>query len=239
MTAVEKLRSQGVIPKAALYARFSSDNQREESIDAQLRAMHEYCKRYGMVVVHEYCDRAKSATTDARPEFLQMIQDAKENKFDFVVVLNSTAFRATDMELKKNNVALVSVLENLDDSPESIILESVLEAMAEYYSRNLAREVMKGMKESALQCRSVGGRPPYGYKVNPATHKFEINEEEADAVKLIFEQVADGVGYQEIITQLNRLGYKTRLGNPFGKNSLTEILRNERYKGIYIFNRAV
>lgn len=246
MTTVEKFRSRGVIPKAALYARFSSDNQREESIDAQLRAMHEYCKRYGMVVVHEYCDRAKSATTDDRPEFLEMIHDARENKFDFVVVHKLDRFSRDrydsafyKKELKKNNVALVSVLENLDDSPESIILESVLEAMAEYYSRNLAREVMKGMKESALQCRSVGGRPPYGYKVDPATHKFEINGEEAEAVKLIFKQVADGVGYQEIITQLNRLGYKTRLGNPFGKNSLTEILRNERYKGIYIFNRAV
>lgn len=77
MNVIEKMRNKGIVPRAALYARFSSDNQREESIDAQLRAMHEYCKRYGMVVVQEYCDRAKSATTDDRPEFLQMIHDAK------------------------------------------------------------------------------------------------------------------------------------------------------------------
>ena len=246
MNVIEKMRNKGIVPRAALYARFSSDNQREESIDAQLRAMHEYCKRYGMVVVQEYCDRAKSATTDDRPEFLQMIHDAKENRFDFVVVHKLDRFSRDrydsafyKKELKKNNVSLVSVLENLDDSPERIILESVLEAMAEYYSKNLAREVMKGMKESALQCRAVGGRPPYGYQVNPVTHRFEINEAEADAVRMIFQNVADGIGYQEIITRLNGLGYRTRLGNPFGKNSLTEILRNERYRGIYIFNRAV
>lgn len=115
MTTVEKLRSQGVIPKAALYARFSSDNQREESIDAQLRAMHEYCKRYGMVVVQEYCDRAKSATTDDRPEFLRMVDEAKEGKFDFIVVHKLDRFSRDrydsafyKKELKKNNVALVS-----------------------------------------------------------------------------------------------------------------------------------
>ena len=246
MTAIEKMKSRGIVPKAVLYARFSSDNQREESIEAQLRAMHEYCQRAGAVVTHEYCDRAKSATTDDRPEFLNMITDAKEHDFDFVVVHKLDRFSRNrydsayyKRELRKNGVSLLSVLEHMDDSPESIILESVLEGMSEYYSRNLAREVMKGMRESALKCQALGGRPPYGYQVDPATRRYEVNEAEADAVKLIFRQVSDGIGYGEIITELNRLGYRTRNGNPFGKNSLTEILRNERYTGIYIFNRAV
>ena len=95
------------------------------------------------------------------------------------------------------------------------------------------------MRESALKCQALGGKPPFGYKVNPTTRRYEIDDNEADAVRLIFRQVCDGVGYSEIITELNRLGYKTRNGNPFGKNSITEILRNEKYKGIYIFNRAV
>ena len=73
MTVVDRLRNRGITPKAVLYARFSSDNQREESIEAQLRAMHDYCKRNGIVIIHEYCDRAKSATTDDRPEFLKMV----------------------------------------------------------------------------------------------------------------------------------------------------------------------
>lgn len=246
MTAIEKMKGRGQIPKAALYARFSSDNQREESIEAQLRALHEFCERNGIVVIGEYCDRAKSATTDDRPEFLHLIADSKKGEFDFAIVHKLDRFSRNRYdsayyrrELKKNGVTLISVLEHMDDSPESIILESVLEGMSEYYSKNLAREVMKGMKESALQCKSLGGRPPFGYKVNPETRAFELNEEEAEGVRIVFDRAAKGVGYSEILTELNTLGYKTRLGNPFGKNSITEILRNERYKGIYIFNRAV
>jgi len=162
MTIVEKLKSRGVIPKAVLYARFSSDNQREESIDAQLRALREYCERNGIVVIHEYCDRARSATTDDRPEFLDMIADSKTKDFDFIIVHKLDRFSRNrydsayyKRELKKNGVALISILEYMDDSPESVILESVLEGMSEYYSKNLAREVMKGMKESAMQCRAV------------------------------------------------------------------------------------
>lgn len=246
MTAMQKMKSRGMVPKAVLYARFSSDNQREESIEAQLRAMYEYCQRSGAVVIREYCDRAKSATTDDRPEFLSMVADAKNHEFDFVVVHKLDRFSRNrydsayyKRELRKNGVSLLSVLEHMDDSPESVILESVLEGMSEYYSKNLAREVMKGMRESAMKCQALGGRPPFGYKVNPTTRRYEIDENEADAVRLIFRQVCEGYGYSEIITELNRLGYRTRNDNPFGKNSITEILRNEKYKGIYIFNRAV
>ncbi len=245
MTAIDKMKSRGIIPKAVLYARFSSDNQREESIEAQLRAMHEYCQRTGVIVAHEYCDRAKSATTDDRPEFLSMISDAKEHDFDFVVVHKLDRFSRNrydsahyKRELRKNGVSLLSVLEQMDDSPESVILESVLEGMSEYYSKNLAREVMKGMRETALKCQALGGKPPYGYKVDPITRRYEVDEYEAEAVRLIFQRVCEGIGYNEVITELNHLGYKTRNDNPFGKNSITEILRNEKYKGIYIFNRA-
>ncbi len=196
MTNIQKYKQKGIIPKAVLYARFSSDNQREESIEAQLRAIHEYCERNGIIVIREYCDRAKSATTDDRPEFLQMIADAKNGGFDFVIVHKLDRFSRNrydsahyKKELKKCNVAVLSVLENLDDSPESVILESVLEGMSEYYSKNLAREVMKGMKESALQCRPLGGKPPYGYQINPQTCRYEVKESEAQAVKLIFSRV--------------------------------------------------
>ncbi|MFI3327509.1 MAG: recombinase family protein, partial [Clostridia bacterium] len=193
MNSLEKMRSRGIIPRAVLYARFSSDNQREESIDAQLRALEEFCKRNSTVIIEKYCDHAKSATTDDRPEFLRMIADSKQRNFDFVIVHKLDRFSRNRYdsafyrrELKKNGVDLMSVLEQLDDSPESIILESVLEGMSEYYSKNLSREVMKGMKESALKCRHVGGRPPFGYKVNPETKQYEINEDEIEGVQFIF-----------------------------------------------------
>ena len=245
MTVVERLRNRGVTPRAVLYARFSSDNQREESIEAQLRAMHEYCSRNSIVIIHEYCDRAKSATTDDRPEFLKMIAASREGDFDFAIVHKLDRFSRNrydsayyKRELKKNGVQLLSVLEQMDDSPESIILESVLEGMSEYYSKNLAREVMKGMRESAMDCRYIGGWVPYGFRVDPQTHRYIINDYEAEAVRMIFRDVADGCGYNVVLNKLNAMGYRTRLGNTFSKETLYEMLRNEKYNGVYVFSRA-
>lgn len=141
-------------------------------------------------------------------------------------------------ELKKNGVSLYSVLENLDDSPESIMMEAVLEGMAEYYSQNLARETMKGMRETALQCKHTGGKPPLGYDVDPVTKKLVINEQEAEWVRLIFKMYANGEGYSAILKELDSLQARTKRGTPFEKNSITSLIRNRKYAGIYIFNRA-
>lgn len=183
--------------------------------------------------------------TDNRPEFLRMISEASEQKFDIVLVhkLDRFARNRQDsigyrMQLKRHGVSLVSVLEYIDESPESIILESVLEAMAEYYSKNLAREVQKGMKENALKGLHTGGKPPFGYDVDPETKKLVINEKEACAVRLIFDRFLEGYGYDKIMNELNVHGYRTKCGNPFGKNSLHGIIRNEKYTGTYIFNRS-
>lgn len=229
--------------KAAAYARYSSDNQREESIEAQLRAIKEYAKKEGYTIVKIYVDEARSATTDDRPNFLQMIEDSSKGMFDAVIVHKLDRFSRNRYDsafykrlLKKNGVKLISVLEPLDDSPESIILESVLEGMAEYYSRNLAREVMKGMKETALQAKHTGGLPPLGYDVDEEGY-YVINEQEAIIVKKIFSLYLDGYSYQAIADILNRQGYRTKLGNPFGKNSIYDILINEKYKGTYVFNK--
>jgi site-specific DNA recombinase len=230
--------------KAAAYARYSSDNQRDESIEGQIRAIREYCQNNNMQLVKIYTDEARSATTDDRPGFLQMIQDSSLGLFDVVVVHKLDRFSRDrydsafyKRQLKRNDVRLISVLENLDDSPESIILESVLEGMAEYYSRNLAREVMKGMKETALQCKHTGGKPPLGYDV-AEDRTYVINEHEARAVKMIFEMYASGKGYSNILHTLNNEGYRTQTGRAFGKNSIHDILKNEKYRGIYIFNRS-
>ncbi len=230
--------------KAAAYARYSSDNQREESIEAQLRAIREYCQKNNIQLVKIYTDEAKSATTDDRPGFLQMIKDSSLGLFDVVIVHKLDRFSRDrydsafyKRQLKKNGVRLISVLEPLDDSPESIILESVLEGMAEYYSRNLAREVMKGMKETVLQCKHTGGKPPLGYGV-AEDGTYVINEYTAGAVRMIFEMYSAGKGYSEIIHALNAAGYRTQTGRAFGKNSIHDILVNEKYRGVFIFNRT-
>jgi site-specific DNA recombinase len=148
----------------AIYARYSSDNQREESIDAQVFEIKEYACTNGISTVKIYTDEARSATTDNRPGFLQMIDDAKKGLFDVLLIHKLDRFARNrydsafyKRELKKAKVKLISVTERLDDSPESVILESILEGMAEYYSKNLAREAMKGLKENARSCKHNGG----------------------------------------------------------------------------------
>lgn len=129
------------------------------------------------------------------------------------------------------------IIKDYQRLPESIILESVLEGIAEYYSANLAREVMKGMKETALQCKHTGGKPPLGYDITP-DKTYVINKREAAAVKLIFNMYANGLGYNQIIQELQDKNHKTQTGRHFGKNSIHGILSNEKYRGIYIYNRT-
>lgn len=230
--------------KAAIYARYSSDNQREESIEAQIRAIKEFAEKENIQIVKTYTDEARSATTDDRPQFLQMMKESELGLFDALIVHKLDRFSRNRYDsafykkkLKDNHVQLISVLEHLDNSPESIILESVLEGMAEYYSVNLSREVMKGMKETALQCKHTGGLPPLGYDVSK-DKSYVINDHEAKAVKIIYELYASGAGYSLILDKLNDLGYKTKTGKTFGKNSLYTILTNEKYTGMYIFNKS-
>lgn len=231
--------------RVALYARFSSDNQRTESIDAQVRAMEAYCQQHSYRIVNTYIDEAKSATSDQRPAFQRMISDSSSHIFDILLVHKLDRFARNrydsaiyKRELKKNGVAVHSVLENLDSSPESIILESVLEGMSEYYSQNLAREVMKGMRETALQGKHTGGKPPLGYDIDPSTKKLVINPDEADTVRLIFNMYSQGIGYSPILEALHEQGRKTKNGNVFQKNSLYSILTNRKYQGTYVFNRS-
>jgi len=228
--------------RAIAYARFSSDLQREESIDAQLRAIRKYCDEHDFVLLATYADKGISGTSDNRPEFQKMIATATKGNVDAVIVHKLDRFARNRYDsafykniLRKNNVKLISVLENLQDSPESVILESVIEGMNEYYSLNLSREVRKGLQENALECKVTGGPPALGYSVDRATQKYVINEYEAEAVRMIFRMYLDGSSYTEIIDALNAKGYRTRRGVTFAKNSLYAILRNERYTGVYIY----
>lgn len=248
MGILDRLRkqTQGEPLRAALYARFSSDNQRNESIDAQVRAITDFAHANDIVIVAEFIDRAKSATTDDRPEFRRMIDESANGNFQILLVHKLDRFArnrndsiAYRMKLQRNHVALLSVLEPFDeDRPETILLQSVIEGMNEFYSRNLAREVRKGLKENALKCKHTGGTPPLGYDVDAATRQLVVNEREAEAVRLIFRLFLAGKTYDAIIRELRRCGYQTKAKRPFGKNSLYEILRNQKYKGVYIYNRA-
>jgi site-specific DNA recombinase len=228
--------------KAVAYARFSTDRQREESITAQLRAIHEYALKNNIHVVREYLDEGRSATTDDRPAFQQMFSDLEEVRPNLVLVHKLDRFARDRFdsayyrrEIQKAGARLVAVDQPLDDSPESAFLEGILEAQAEFYSRNLAREVMKGMKENAFKAKFNGGRAPLGYDIDSEGH-YVINEDEATTVRLIFQMKLTGKSLNSIVDELSCQGRRTKAGKPFGKNSIDAILRNERYSGTYVFN---
>ena len=218
----------------------------DESIDAQIRAIEEYADKNDIKIVNKFMDRAKSATCDKRPAVQEMIKycEADNTGISMVIVHKLDRFSRDKYDsamykqkLKVKGIRVVSVLENLDNSPESLILESVIEGMAQYYSANLAREVAKGQKENALKALHNGGDAPLGYDV-AFDKTYLVNEEEAQAVKIIFDMYVNGYSYSNIIDKLNDLGYKTKRGNKFGKNSLHGILSNEKYTGVYVFNKT-
>ena len=133
---------------AVIYARYSSSSQREESIAGQLRDCYAFADRNGYKVIEEYTDSAMTATSDRRPSFQRMVADSKKHLFEVVIVWKLDRFARDRYDaavyrkrLKDNGVKLISAMENITDSPEGIILEGMLEAMAEYYSRNLAENV--------------------------------------------------------------------------------------------------
>ena len=230
----------------AIYTRYSSAGQREESNEAQIRACMEFAQRNGINIVKTYSDSAKSGTTAEREKFLEMIQDSEQGLFKTLLIHKFDRFARNKYDsaifkrkLNENGVRIISVTENLDDSPEGMMLESVLEGMAQYFSLNLAREVMKGMRESAYNCTHLGGIPPLGYDVDPTTKKYVVNEGEAAVVRAIFSKYADGIGYSQILGYLNGMGHKTKRGYAFGKSSLNKMLSNEKYTGKFIFNRML
>lgn len=229
--------------RAVNYARYSDEQQREESITAQLRAAREYCSKKGYTIIREYIDEAKSGKTDNRPDFQKMMADAKKKLFDVVIfhkidrnARNEYDYYYHKAQLKKLGISIEYVAQNIDDSPEGAMMETMLVGMAAYYSRNLAKEVMKGMKENAYQAKFNGGYAPLGYSISEG--QYVINEREATAIRLIYSMYLLGHGYSQISTELTLQGFTTRFGKPFGKNSLYSILSNPRYSGTYTFNKV-
>ena len=184
--------------RAVIYARYSSDNQREASIEGQLRECMEFATYNGIQVIDNYIDRAMSAKTDNRPEFQRMIKDSYKHAFDCIIVWKLDRFARNRYDsahyktiLKKNGVKVVSAKETIAEGSEGILLESVLEGMAEFYSAELAEKVTRGLKENALKGLYNGGSVPFGYVIN-AERKLAIDPLIAPIVADIFKMSYDG-----------------------------------------------
>ena len=197
---------------------------------------------YPFTSVDEYIDRANSGTTDNRPEFQRMIEDSSKKHFKGILVYQLDCFARNRYDsatykakLKKNGVRVLSARENITDDASGIMMEAVLEGMAEYYSVELSQKVKRGMNLTAEKCLSTGGNIALGYKVSD-DKKYVIDSDTAPIVVQIFNMYVEGNTMAEIIRYLNANQIKTSQGNEFNKNSIHRIITNKRYIGIYTYN---
>lgn len=232
--------------KAVIYARYSSDMQRKESIDEQVRACKYYAQQSGQYeITGIYSDEAVSGRhTKHRAGFNQLMQDARQHKFDAVIVWELSRFSRSGKdtivyvdELRSLGIELLSVRENLENSPEGHLMLIIISGMNQFYSENLAIETMRGQRENALDCKIATGRPPFGYTLDSDKH-YVVNEVEAEAVRRIFRSVLAKTPYSRIADELDTDGYRTSRGGKFTRNAIRTVVTNPRYTGIYIWGET-
>ena len=226
--------------KAVIYARYSSDAQRDASIDQQVKICQKYAEDMDMEVLRIYDDRALTGKTDKRPSFLRMIRDSAKQEFKYVIVYTLDRFSRNKYDsaiykhkLKENGIKVLSAMEHITDDPTGALMESILEGFAQYYSDELSQKINRGLHDNAEKC-IMNGRPPLGYQRGPDGHA-EIVEEEAEIVREIFRRVNDGEQIVRIIEDLNKRCVKTKYGGIWNKCSFSKLLSNERYTGVYIY----
>ena len=235
---------------AALYARVSSDRQDVDlSVAAQMRALRDYAERNGYLVAREYVDEAESGRTANRPQFRRMLDEAAKPEAPFKEILvwkfsrftrkreHAVAFKAM---LRRKGVRVVSITEHADDSPTGKLMEAIIESVDEFYSENLAQEVVRGMREAASRGFWVASRVPYGYRklmVQDGAKKRPTLEPDAATsavVERIFGMAEAGRGILNITRTLNDEGIANPTGRLWSKNGVHIILRNESYTGTLV-----
>ena len=224
--------------KAVVYARYSSDSQTEQSIEGQVRVCNEYAEKNGIKILEYYVDRAMTGTNDNRPDFKRMLEDSKKKLWDCILVYRFDRFSRNKYEsvihkknLKDLGISVVSAMENIPNTPEGIILESLLEGLNQYYSAELSQKVKRGLRESRIKGNYHGGPRPYGYHV--IDKKLVIDEKEAKIVRYIFKQYLLGHYGTGIAKKLNRKGLRYMTGKPFNSDHVCSIINKEYYTGMY------
>ena len=231
--------------KAVIYARYSSNSQREESIEGQIRDCTAYAERNGYMVIGAYADRAISGTTDDRPEFQKMIKDSKRKQFDLVIVWKLDRFARNryvsakyKAQLRQNGVRVISANETISDGAAGILTESILEGMAEWYSENLKENVIRGLSVNAEKCKWNGGTLPIGYVVDEEQH-LQPNRLTAPFVVEAFKMYDEGHTLTQIRDHLNGKGLTNTKGRPLTYGSIQHMLSNRRYIGEYAYRDTI
>lgn len=221
---------------AVIYARYSSSNQREESIEGQIRICTEYAKKKGYKITNQYIDRAMTGKNDNRPAFRQMLNDSDKGMFDVLLVYKTDRFARNRYDsaihktrLKKNKVQIEYAAEQIPNDSTAVLIEGFLENLAEYYSVNLSENTKRGKYENALKKKSNGGVTPIGYKRIDGS--LVVDEVKAPVVQFAFQSYIDGISYTNIIKKA-----RERYGIKLSMSGLKLILQNEVYTGKYIYN---
>ncbi len=229
------------VKNCVIYARFSSERQRDESIEDQVRVCRMFAKGEGMKVVDVYADRAVSGRTADREAFQRMIEDSANGGFGTVVVYKLDRFARDRFDaafyrhmLRDNGVVLVSAMERIPDTPEGTILEAVIEGFNEYYSRNLSQNVMRGMTGNARKCKA-NGVAVYGYDID-TNGCYQVNPRQAAYVRRAFDAAANAsMTRSETVRMLNDAGERTSRGSKWTLNSLRDMMKNPKYMGDYVW----
>ena len=223
---------------AVIYARYSSERQTEQSIEGQLRVCKEFAEKNGHRIVGTYIDRAISGrNVENRDEFQKMIKDSGRQLFEFVIVYKLDRFARNRYDsatnkavLKKNGVRVLSACEQITDTPEGIILESMLEGYAEYYSAELSQKVRRGLKQSRIKGNFTGGFTLYGYKI--VDKKWTIDETQAGVIRQIYKDYLGGMRLKDICDKLNTAGVLSAQGKRWTVNMLSRLMHSEKLIGI-------
>ena len=240
-----------------IYTRFSpGSTQNEQSTIGQLKVCREFAQKNNWNIINEYIDEAETGTSDNRPQFKRMIEDSSKKTFEGVLVYQLDRFARNRYDsvinknkLKKNGVRVFSARENISNDASGILMESVLEGMAEYYSVELGQKVKRGMEINAEKCYYNGGKVPIGLKLIEAERiktvskskvlikkKYAIDEDIAPFVKKVFEMYINGDTMMDIARYLNDYHIKTSKGNEHDVKSVRRILQEKKYLGIYSYD---
>lgn len=231
--------------RAAAYARYSTDKQTENSIAVQLDGIIKYCQTYNYTITRTFIDEAQTGTNTNRQGFMNLVEDAKSRNFEVVVVYDISRgsrdvadwfnFRK---EMQIHNIKVLSATEKLGDisNPNDFLVELINVGLGQHMVLQTRQKSMAGIAQKAKQGVFLGGIAPLGYDISNEG-QYVINKHEAAAVRLIFEWYASGKSYDKIIDEIAQKGYKGKYGKAIGKNSLHNILKNERYIGVYFWNK--
>ena len=229
---------------AVIYARYSSDKQTEDSIEAQIRACREYAAAKGYNIIEVYADEAisgKGSKTAARAKYQKLLRDCRKGTFDTILIhkydriaRNLGEHVNLTSKLSEMGITLIATAQDFGTSNEAKIMRTLMWSLSEYYIDNLASETRKGLKENALKAQHNGGYAPFGYDV--VNKQYVINDLEASYVRRIFNAALNREGFSDIITELSERGITGKRGKPIKYTQIYEMLRNEKYTGVYVYS---